>query len=98
MEERTFDEIEVNDMEATDEETSENSGMSGLKKLLVGAGVIGGVGVAAYLIKNRKKIKENRKRRRIEELRAEGYYICEPGAVGSNYVDDTESEESSDEE
>lgn len=84
-ENKTFDEFEgMDNTEGTYEDSYENSGKKkgAFTKLLIGAGVLTGVGVGAYLIKNRKKIKENRKRRRIEELRAEGYYICEPGDCG----------------
>ena len=91
MEERTYDEIDVIDeMETTEEETSDCSGKKNgtMRKLLVGTGIVAGVGVAAYLIKNRKKIKENRKRRRIDELRAEGYYIEEPNARSYSVTED----------
>jgi hypothetical protein len=96
-ENRTFDEFEAMDsVEDTDEETLENSGKKKgvFGKVLIGAGILTGVGVGAYLIKNRKKIKENRERRRIEELRAKGYYIREPGVYEACEDVDTETEES----
>lgn len=99
-ENRTFDEIEaMDDMEVTDEETFENSGKKKgvFGKVLIGAGILTGVGVGAYLIKNRKKIEENRKRRRIEELRAEGYYIREPKSTSVDETIDCDFEESSEE-
>lgn len=101
MEDKIYDaEFEVmNDMEVTDEETSENSEKNDLmKKFLIIAGSAIGVGVGAYLIKNRKKIKENRKQRRIEELRKEGYYICKPEELHAIEAEEIESDDSSDEE